>query len=152
MGGIRITIEVDGKEFPITPDGIDAAERAAHIASGLPDPSPAAVRAADGLDRAQLLSALEEAHRTHHDAVEANKRANDLLRERTIERDHFKDDSLLWSLIVAKFVDDEGGELTVRRDEINAYMGQMLEAKGEDGWVHVTLEPRPRASEEGTIG
>jgi hypothetical protein len=61
--------------------------------------------------------------------VEANKQLSDQLRERTIERDHFKEDSLLWSLVVAKFVDDEGGELVVRRDEINAYMGR--DARGE---------------------
>jgi hypothetical protein len=104
------------------------------------------VQGAEGIDRARLLAALEEAHRVHHEAVELNKQINDRLRERTIERDHFKEDSLLWSLVVARFVDDEGGELVVRRDEINAYMGRMLEAKVEDGWLHVTLAERPERS------
>lgn len=147
--GVRITIEVDGQEFPLTVDGIDAAERAAHAASGLPEPSASALEAAEGVDRAQLLSALESAHAIHHEAIEANKVLNDRLRERTIERDHFKEDSLLWGLVVSKFVDDAGGELDLDREQLNSYMGRMLEANaGPGGWLHIRLEDRPDASEE----
>jgi hypothetical protein len=149
---IEIIIHPGGEAFPPTEEGVDAAERAAHAASGLPAPSAAALQAAERLDRDQLLVALEAAHAREHELVEQVKTIGETLRQRTIERDHFREDSLLWSLVVAKFVDDDNGELAVQRDEINAYMGKMLDARVVDGMLYITLTDRPGSSEEADRG
>lgn len=156
---IEIAIHLPGGAPPIHVVSQHDVDRAAHIESGLGEPSEVALEAAGGYDRGQLLAALEAAHARDHDLtteIEQLKRVmqalDATLATRTVERDHFKEDSLLWSLVVAKIVDEQDGELVMLRDEINGYMGRMLEAKVEDGWLHVTLAERPGASPEGASG
>lgn len=146
-------IEIIVHAGPQLPQSAAAIEAAHHAESGL-SPSPVVVQATDGYDRAQLLAALQAAHERDHRLVEQAKQANDLLRERTIERDHYREDSLLWGLVVAWYVDStEGGELVVQKRDVDAYQGKMVSGEvSEDGWLTISVSDRPERSDEAPSG
>jgi hypothetical protein len=155
---IEIAIHLPGGAPPVHVVSQHDVDLEHHAASGLGTPSAGATAAAKDLDRPQLIAALEEAHRTHHEAVELNKQLNDRLRERTIERDHFREDSLLWGLVVSWLVDRDGEttgdgrrELDLPRRDLDAYLGKMLGGEVDQSGevLTITLGERP-GSTEGT--
>lgn len=113
--------------------------------------------AADENDRAQLIVALQEAHRRDHELVQTAARLQhiveqqaNMLQTRTIERDHFAQDGHLWALCLAWLVKQEvDEELALPSDDVNAMEGLMLSANVNDGYVRITVNERPAASEEG---
>lgn len=118
----------------------------------------------DERDRQQLVAALQAAHQRDHDLVldlqnahaliaegrRALETQTQLLQTRTIERDHFKQDGHLWALCLAHLVRQDSLELlSLDADAVNACEGLMLSAKVENGYVNITVNERPAASEEG---
>lgn len=121
------------------------------------DVQPPGPTEAEKLDRAQLIAALQEAHRRDHELVgnigqlqQALGEQNELLRTRTIERDHFAQDGHLWALCLAYLAKQEPDErLELPSDEVNAMEGLMLSANVDEGLVYIVVNERPAASAEG---
>lgn len=111
----------------------------------------------DQNDRAQLIVALQEAHRRDHELVQTIGRLQNVidqqassLQTRTIERDHFRQDGHLWALCLAYLAKEEPDErLELPSDAVNAMEGLMLSADVEDGLVYIVVKDRPAASAEG---
>lgn len=128
------------------------------------DVDPPAETVADTHDRDQLIKALQAAHARDHDLVQqlehaaralaegraALERSNELLRTRTIERDHYAQDGHLWALCLAYLAKQEPDEqLELPSDDVNLMEGLMLSANVEGGLLYIVVNDRPHASEEG---
>lgn len=125
--GVRITIHVDG----------DVDEQASSTPAEWSD------------ERDRLIHALQEATETRDRFERQLAAQTDLLRTRTVERDHFVKDSLLWGCVLAYLIDQEiDAELQLPADAVNAMQGAMLNANVDDGTLRIVIQERPGRSEE----